>query len=161
MNKKTRVFIISALMSLTMLANVSFAEQTWQGPDQVLAAAKAGDAEAQLEMGILYEYGFFLSENKAPAHAWYSLAAEQGNVKAVRLKDKLEAAMTSDEIRQAEELRPTLGVVAVPRPSTAPEAAPTAPETQAPAVPEATAEPLPQNGQQEAAPADDGVPTIK
>jgi TPR repeat protein len=100
-----------------------------------MAAARAGDPEAQLEMGILYEYGFFLSENKAPALAWYSLAAEQGNAKAAKLRDKLQASMSPAEIQQAGELKPTLSTAPAPQPAPQP-----APESEtAPAVsPEAS-----------------------
>ena len=108
---------------LSAVSSLSLAAEGWQGPDQVMAAAQAGDPEAQLEMGILYEYGFFMSDNKAPALAWYSLAAEQGNVKAAKLRDKLQAGMTPAEIQQAEMLKPTLSTAPAPQPT--PQPAPT------------------------------------
>lgn len=68
-------------------------EQAWRG-----------DAEAQLEMGILYEFGFGMPNNKAPALAWYRLAAEQGNAKAAARRDALRAGMTPPELEEAQRL---------------------------------------------------------
>ncbi|MDH5631426.1 MAG: hypothetical protein OEZ10_00380 [Gammaproteobacteria bacterium] len=132
MTKFLRLIMLVLLFSIAVGAQA----EEWQGPDDVLRAAKAGDADAQLEMGILYEYGFFLSENKAPALAWYSLAAEQGNIKAAKLRDKLQTSMSPAEVDQAEQLKSTLAVApqAPPEsaasetgPETAPEQAPTTP----------------------------------
>ena len=126
MTKITHSILILALTILPAWSSLSVAAEGWDGPDQVMAAARAGDPEAQLEMGILYEYGFFMSENKAPALAWYSLAAEQGNVKAVKLRDKLQAGMSPAEIQQAEVLKPTLSTAPAPQaaPQPVPESAP-------------------------------------
>jgi TPR repeat protein len=68
-------------------------EQAWRG-----------DAEAQLEMGILYEFGFRMPNNKAPALAWYRLAAEHGNAKAAARRDALRAGMTPPELEEAQRL---------------------------------------------------------
>lgn len=132
MIKITHTVLVFALAMLPAWSNVSLAAEVWQGPDQVMAAARTGNADAQLEMGILYEYGFFMSENKAPALAWYSLAAEQGNVRAAKLRDKLQASMSPAEIQQAEELKPTLSTAPAPQP--APQPAPEAEVPEAPAV---------------------------
>jgi TPR repeat protein len=64
-------------------------------------AAQRGDQEAQLEMGILYEYGFFMSGHTIPALAWYMLSAEQGNEKAAKRRDLLMSRMSQGEIDQA------------------------------------------------------------
>lgn len=120
-----RNFLFVVLAALSFSAHAS----QWNGPDEVLAAAKAGNVEAQLEMGILYEYGFFMKDNRPPALAWYMLAAENGNEKAAKLADKLRAKMTPAEIQQAEtqkgELHAT--VKAPTRPAPVPVPAPVAP----------------------------------
>ncbi len=77
-------------------------------PEQVLQAAKAGNAQAQLEMGILYEFGFNLPEHNVPALAWYMLAAKQGEEKAVKRRDLLMSRMTQSEIEQARRESETL-----------------------------------------------------
>jgi len=58
-------------------------------PQDVLRDARSGDPEAQVEMGILYEYGFRMKGKRVVALAWYLLAADKGNTRAVRYRDKL------------------------------------------------------------------------
>lgn len=41
--------------------------------------AERGDASAQFELGVKYEYGFGVSKDKAESMKWYSKASEQGN----------------------------------------------------------------------------------
>ncbi len=74
----------------------------WAGPQEVRAAAEKGSPEMQLELGELYEFGFGLKQNYVPALAWYTLAAEQGNEKAVKRRDALRARMTPEQIEQAQ-----------------------------------------------------------
>lgn len=88
---------------LSLLLASALASPLWaqERPEQVLQAAKAGDARAQLEMGILYEFGFYMPENNVPALAWYMLAAKQGDAKAATRRDLLMSRMTQSEIEQA------------------------------------------------------------
>lgn len=58
-------------------------------PKDILRDARGGDPEAQVEMGILYEYGFRMKGNRIAALAWYLLAADEGNTRATRYSDKL------------------------------------------------------------------------
>src|SRR5687768_9441454 len=74
------------------------------GLDQLRKAAESGDAEAMLELGILYEFGFSMPDNKAPALAWYRLAAESGNAKASARQDALRAKMAGKELDDANKL---------------------------------------------------------
>jgi len=55
--------------------------------DDIRRIAEAGDREAQLELGILFQYGFNYKDNEIPALTWYSLSANQGNVRAQKLRD--------------------------------------------------------------------------
>lgn len=73
------------------------------GPEDVRQAAQAGDADAQLEMGILYEFGFNMEGNTVPALAWYMLSAKQGNQKAIQRRDLLMSRMSQTEIEQAQQ----------------------------------------------------------
>ena len=79
-------------------------------------AANRGDAAAQFEMGILYEFGFHMPNNKAPALAWYSLAADQGHERAAVRRDLLRGQMTSQELDEAQRLKSGL---TSPRPAEA------------------------------------------
>ena len=69
--------------------------------DDIRRAAEAGDTEAQLELGVLFQYGFNYKDNEIPALTWYMLSANQGNTKAVRLRDALKAKMSEKEVQEA------------------------------------------------------------
>ena len=71
--------------------------------DDIRRTAEAGDREAQLELGILFQYGFNYKDNEIPALTWYSLSANQGNARAVGLRDALKAKMTEKEVQEAME----------------------------------------------------------
>jgi TPR repeat protein len=47
-----------------------------------LPLAERGDADAQLNIGIMYERGDGVSQNVMEASKWYRLAADQGNAQA-------------------------------------------------------------------------------
>lgn len=134
--------------------------------DQIRRAAEGGDAEAQLELGILFQYGFRLKDNEIPALTWYSISANQGNAKAARLRDTLMGKMNPKEVEEAMEQvksfkakplppgTPTTPAApaapampesaATPAPPAAPEAPPAAPAEEAPPAPAApAAEPPP------------------
>jgi TPR repeat protein len=93
---------------LTLIGAVALAGVAWaqdgSRPEDVLNAAQSGDPAAQLQLGILYEYGFYLEDNKVPALAWYMLAAPHGNPKAAQRRDLLMARMSQANIEQARKL---------------------------------------------------------
>lgn len=109
------------------------------GPEDLRRAAEAGDVVAQFELGTLYEYGFHMPDNEAPALAWYTLAAEQGHAKAAERRDALRARMQPATVEQAAALaaqwrsaKPQAvpaAVVDAPAAGTAETAAPPAAET--------------------------------
>ena len=51
-------------------------------PDEIQKKAEEGDAEAQFDLGVLYDYGEGAKQNRVKAAEWYRLAAEQGHAKA-------------------------------------------------------------------------------
>ena len=89
--------IVSLLAVLTLIS----AAWAQDRPDDVLRAAQAGNTEAQLEMGILYEYGFYMEKNRTSALAWYMFAAAQGNQKANERRDLLMRRMSQSDIKRA------------------------------------------------------------
>jgi hypothetical protein len=117
--------------------------------DDIRAAAEAGSVEAQLELGILFEYGFNMKGNEIPALTWYMLAANQGNAKAVKLRDALMAKMSPPEIEEAVQqvtqfkpsgapvVPPPAAAAPAPAPATAAEVESLPPLDQAPAEPAA------------------------
>ncbi len=72
--------------------------------DQMRQAAEQGNAEAQLEMGILYEFGYNFPKHNVSAMAWYLRAAEQGATKAVERRDQLKSHLTVEELDEAQKL---------------------------------------------------------
>lgn len=106
---RTLLVAIALVGSLTLGLPVAMAAD-WQGPEDVLAAAKRGDAEAQLEMGILFEYGYQLKDNEVPALAWYMLAADQGIAKAASHRDALISRLTDTQVNEARAMSKTLQV---------------------------------------------------
>lgn len=106
--------------------------------DDIRRTAEAGDREAQLELGILFQYGFNYKDNEIPALTWYSLSANQGNARAVGLRDALKAKMTEKEVQEAMEQVATFkpkgtppaapAPAPVPQVQPAPQATPAAPE---------------------------------
>lgn len=107
----------------------------FKGPIELLNAAKRGDTAAQLEVAILYEYGFNMPDNEVYALAWYLLAAD-GSAKAVTHRDKLLDKLSPAEVERARGMSRTLASSIKPQP------APAAPETE---TPPAEVEPAPQN----------------
>ena len=47
--------------------------------DEAKAKAEAGDAEAQYSLGVMYDSGEGVAEDKKKAAKWYRLAADQGD----------------------------------------------------------------------------------
>lgn len=83
-----------------------FAALLWQPQahadlDDIRRTAEAGDRDAQLQLGILFQYGFNFKDNEIPALTWYSLSANQGHPKAVRLRDSLKAKMSEKDVQEA------------------------------------------------------------
>ncbi len=72
------------------------------GLTEIRAAAQRGDAEAQLELGILYEFGYGMADNQIAALAWYSLAAKQGHSKAAARADLLKKRLPPGDVAKAD-----------------------------------------------------------
>jgi TPR repeat protein len=92
--------------------------------EQMRQAAAQGSADAQLEMGILYEFGYNMPKNSVTALAWYLRAVEQGNALAARRRDQIMAGMKPEEIEAAQKLSQELAAQAPPATPPAAEPAP-------------------------------------
>ena len=77
-------------------------------PEDVLRDARSGDPEAQVEMGILYEYGFSMKGNRIVALAWYMLAAEKGHARAAKYRDQLQPKLSAAQVEAARKQSQTL-----------------------------------------------------
>jgi len=113
---------------------VSEPMQDFKGPIELLNAAKRGDTAAQLEVAILYEYGFNMPDNEVYALAWYLIAAES-SPKAATHRDKLLKKLPPAQVDRARSMSKTLAAGIKPAP--APEQLP-APSEEPPAMPAET-----------------------
>jgi TPR repeat protein len=66
--------------------------------------ADQGDARAQYNLGVIYEYGEGVPENDVQAYKWMNLAAAQGNETAKKNKGIVEKEMTREQIAEAQRL---------------------------------------------------------
>lgn len=126
--------------------------------DHIKQAAEAGDAQAQLELGMLYQFGYHYKDNEVPALTWYTLSANQGNARAAKLRDDLMGKMKPAEIEQAmEQVKQFKPSGTMPPAGAAPAAEP----APAPAAPEAAVPPAstpPAEAPQTAPPATEPAP---
>ena len=122
--KRAIVFLI-----LSMVVPVMAGAQDLASLEQMRQSAEQGNADAQLEMGILYEFGYHMPKNNVTALAWYQRSAAQGNALAVKRSDQLKSHMTPDEIDAADKLSKELM-------TKQPAQADTAPATETPPPPE-------------------------
>ena len=95
---------VIAFLILGLFVPVMAGAQDPASLEQTRQAAGQGDAEAQLELGILYEFGYHMPKNNVTALAWYLRSAEQGNALAVKRRDQLKLHMKPEEIDAADML---------------------------------------------------------
>lgn len=143
MTRTARILALTVLLFGTGAAHADL--------DQIRQAAEAGDANAQLELGILFHYGFNYKGNEVPALTWYTLSANQGNARASKLREALMKKMTEKEVEEALEqvaqfkaARPA-APAAAPAPESQPAPVETAPVAPAPSTeaPPPAVEPAP------------------
>lgn len=139
------VRIVTLMLTALLWQSVAHADL-----DDIRRIAEAGDREAQLELGILFQYGFNYKDNEIPALTWYSLSANQGNVRAQKLRDVLKAKMTEKEVQEAMEQVASFKpkgtppvVVPAPMQAPAPEPAPQVQEVPPAPAPDAMSEVAP------------------
>ena len=116
------------LMILGLTAPLVAGAQDSPALEQMRAAAEHGNADAQLEMGILYEFGYNMPKNDINALAWYLRSADQGNVLAAKRRDQIKSSMKPDEIEAAQKFAQGLAAqkpqTKTPPPATEPPPAP-------------------------------------
>jgi TPR repeat protein len=73
--------VVSVLGSYGMLPlQVADDDKAWRASiEAIRQSAGQGDANAQLQLGKMYEYGDGVPQNDTEAFRWYKLAADQGN----------------------------------------------------------------------------------
>jgi TPR repeat protein len=71
-------------------------------------AAAQGNANAQLNLGVMYANGHGVPEDYVQAYAWMNLAAAQGNKDNSKNKNSIRKLMTPGQIAEAQKLSKTL-----------------------------------------------------
>lgn len=71
--------------------------------EQFTHAAQHAHLEAQYRLGLFYRDGLATPPSKESAYIWLNIAAARGHDQALQYRDKLTAAMSSDEINRAQE----------------------------------------------------------
>lgn len=66
------------------------------------SAAEQGQADAQYELGILYEFGYNFPDNLVSAYGWYSRAANQGNAAAAQRLEVLKGQLSPGDLQKAQ-----------------------------------------------------------
>jgi TPR repeat protein len=133
----------SVLLILSLIVPVMAGAQDLASLEQMRQTAEQGDAEAQLEMGILYEFGYHMPKNNVTALAWYLRSAAQGDALAIQRSDQLKSHMTPDEIDAADKLAKEL-MAKQPTPAATEAPTPPPPENPASSTPAATEAPPPE-----------------
>ncbi len=72
-------------------------------------AAESGDVSSQYELGVLYEFGFRMKTHLIPALAWYMVAADNGDARAIKRRDQLMSQLTPEQVDEAKRLRAGFG----------------------------------------------------
>jgi TPR repeat protein len=117
------------LATLFVIAPLAQAVEDEGNLESLRKQAEAGSAAAQFEMGVLYEFGYQMQDNLAYALAWYMVAADNGDERAVTRRDLLQGQMKPADVEQARRLKGELGT--------------RKPAAEAPAPAPATSEPAP------------------
>ena len=66
--------------------------------------AESGDATAQYNLGVFYDNGLGVPQDKINAYMWFSLAAAQGREGAAAIRDLMARRMTPTQIEEAQKL---------------------------------------------------------
>jgi TPR repeat protein len=69
----------------------------------LMPLAEQGNEDAQYSVGMMYQKGQGVEEDKVKAHMWYDLASRDGDKDAAADRDALEHDMTPDQIASAKQ----------------------------------------------------------
>jgi len=70
----------------------------------ILPLAEQGNADAQYNLGVLYDNGLGLPQDKVRAYMWFNLSAAQGREGAAAFRDLIARLMTPAQIAEAQKL---------------------------------------------------------
>ena len=68
------------------------------------SAAEQGLAEAQFNLGVMYDNGQGVLQDNVHVHMWYNISAYNGDIKASENRDLIAKRMTPSQIEKAQTL---------------------------------------------------------
>jgi uncharacterized protein len=71
-------------------------------------AAENGHAEAQANLGAMYENGFGVERNSVLSHMWSNIACSNGSQLGASNRDRLEVTMAQHQVAQAQKYAQTM-----------------------------------------------------
>lgn len=92
------------LLALLSAVPVFAAETDKPNLEALRVAAEKGEAEAQYELGNLYEFGFNFTDHKAAAYTWYTRAADQGHATAIKRRDVLKSQLGAADVERGHKM---------------------------------------------------------
>ncbi len=104
-------FLALVIMALAVPASAGAFEEgeaAYQRGDYATALrrwgplAEQGDAIAQSNLGVMFEFGLGVPQDFVQAYVWFSLAAGQGDAVAQQNRDIAASQMTPDQIAKAQ-----------------------------------------------------------
>src|ERR1700690_1517258 len=102
------VFVFASLGFDVLAAEIDVANAAYEAGDYAKAAviykdlANAGNAEAQMKMGMLYQFGQSVPRDYPTALQWYEKASAQGNQDAQGRLNNLRARIGNNAVRSGE-----------------------------------------------------------
>ncbi len=91
------------LVGLAYLSGLGTLQNYRSALEYFTKAAELGHMEAEYRLGLLYRDGLATPPNKETAYLWLNIAAARGHEDALLYRDKLAAAMSSQELHRAQE----------------------------------------------------------
>ena len=104
MNSVLSVLLLCFLLASCGEEKTAKTEEAVEAEKTIQERAEAGDANAQLQLGHLYEIGQGFPKDFAEAYMWISLAAAGGNKEYGELRDLLEKRMTGEQLIEGQKL---------------------------------------------------------
>ena len=70
--------------------------------EAMLSKAKAGDADAMSNLGLMYANGTGVIQDAVEAYAWFNVAAAKGANEVAELRDKINKYMTPEQLAEGQ-----------------------------------------------------------
>ncbi|EKD27083.1 MAG: Sel1 protein [uncultured bacterium] len=110
MKKLSMLVLLTSLLSLNVLADLTKAEDAFRKEDYVTAhkefmqEADCGNDIAQMRLGWMYKKGIGVNKDLILAHMWYDLSSSNGAEKVLEAKEQLAKQMTPQQVEQAKKM---------------------------------------------------------